>query len=111
MENRGGDGSGTHRDTGVLEGFLQSKGHFGASTDSSTNRTRYGGWDFAAVADFHLVRAAVDAADALGVETKLGLIHSADLFYDPMHTFDGGHEHFAELMLEILVEIGAVPRR
>jgi purine-nucleoside phosphorylase len=55
----------------------------GACTDSGVNRARYGGWDFAAVADFHLVRAAVDAADALGIETKLGLVHSADLFYDP----------------------------
>ncbi len=35
------------------------------------------------MADFGLVRAAVDAAAALGIETKLGLVHSADLFYDP----------------------------
>jgi len=55
----------------------------GACTDSGVNRSRYGGWDFAAVADFGLVRAAVDAADALGVATKLGLVHSSDLFYDP----------------------------
>ncbi len=55
----------------------------GACTDSGVNRARYGGWDFAAVADFRLVRAAVDAAAALGIETKLGLVHSADLFYDP----------------------------
>lgn len=55
----------------------------GACTDSRVNRARYGGWDFAAVADFALVRAAVDAADALGVATKVGLVHSSDLFYDP----------------------------
>lgn len=56
----------------------------GACTDSGVNRTRYGGWDFAAVADFRLVRAAVDAAEARGIEVRTGLIHSADLFYNPV---------------------------
>ncbi|HSJ27615.1 MAG TPA: purine-nucleoside phosphorylase [Acidimicrobiia bacterium] len=55
----------------------------GACTDSGVNRDRYGGWDFAAVADFGLVRAAVDAAHAKGIEARTGLIHSADLFYHP----------------------------
>jgi purine-nucleoside phosphorylase len=56
----------------------------GACTDSGVNRTRYRGWDFAAVADFGLVRAAVDAADALEVPVKVGNVHSADLFYNPI---------------------------
>jgi purine-nucleoside phosphorylase len=55
----------------------------GAGTDSNVNRLRYHGWDFAAVADFGLVRAAVDAAGALGVSVTVGSIHSADLFYNP----------------------------
>jgi purine-nucleoside phosphorylase len=55
----------------------------GACTDSGVNRDRYGGWDFAAVADFGLVRAAVDAANAKGIAVHTGLIHSADLFYHP----------------------------
>jgi purine-nucleoside phosphorylase len=55
----------------------------GAGTDSNVNRLRYHGWDFAAVADFGLVRAAVDAAAALGVPVTVGSIHSADLFYNP----------------------------
>lgn len=55
----------------------------GACTDSVVNRTRYGGMDFAAVADFGLVRATLDAAEAKGIEVRMGLIHSADLFYNP----------------------------
>ncbi|MDP9495228.1 MAG: purine-nucleoside phosphorylase [Actinomycetota bacterium] len=55
----------------------------GACTDSGVNRVRYGGLDFAATADFGLLRAAVDAAAARGVEVKVGNIHSADLFYNP----------------------------
>lgn len=55
----------------------------GACTDSGVNRVRYGGYDFAATADFHLLRAAADAAAAKGVEVKVGNVHSADLFYNP----------------------------
>lgn len=55
----------------------------GACTDSLVNRTRYGGLDFAAVADFWLLRAAVEAAEAKGIEVKVGNVHSADLFYNP----------------------------
>jgi purine-nucleoside phosphorylase len=55
----------------------------GACTDSLVNRTRYGGLDFAAVADFWLLRAAVEAAESKGVEVKVGNVHSADLFYNP----------------------------
>ncbi|MFO7549309.1 MAG: purine-nucleoside phosphorylase [Acidimicrobiia bacterium] len=55
----------------------------GACTDSSTNRARYAGWDFAAVADFDLVRAAVDAAGQVGVTVRVGNVHTADLFYNP----------------------------
>lgn len=55
----------------------------GACTDSGVNRARYGGWDFAAVADFELVRATVDTARDRGLQVHTGLIHSADLFYHP----------------------------
>jgi purine-nucleoside phosphorylase len=58
----------------------------GACTDSQVNRARYGGQDFAAIADFGLLRAAADAAAAAGVEVKVGNVHSADLFYDPRPT-------------------------
>ena len=55
----------------------------GACTDSMVNRTRYAGWDFAAIADFGLARAAVDAAEQGGFAVKVGNVHSADLFYNP----------------------------
>ena len=55
----------------------------GASTDSLVNRRRYGGMDFAAVADFGLARAAVEAAEDRGIQVRTGVVHSADLFYLP----------------------------
>jgi purine-nucleoside phosphorylase len=55
----------------------------GACTDSGVNRVRYGGFDYAATADFGLLRAAADAAASKGVTVKVGNVHSADLFYTP----------------------------
>lgn len=53
----------------------------GASTDSLTNRTRYGGMDFSATADFGLLQAAHRAAGKANIDVKVGNVHSADLFY------------------------------
>ena len=55
----------------------------GASTDSKVNRMRFKDHDFAALADFDLVRHAVDAAKARGIAVKVGNLFSADLFYNP----------------------------
>jgi len=55
----------------------------GASTDSNVNRIRFGGYDYAAIADFGLLEKAVAAARALNLNTKVGNIFSADLFYTP----------------------------
>lgn len=55
----------------------------GACTDSVVNRTRYGGMDFAAVADGELLVAAVEAARKRSIEARVGNLHSADLFYTP----------------------------
>lgn len=55
----------------------------GACTDSATNRARYAGMDFAAIADFGLLRAAVRTAEASDVPVRVGNVHSADLFHDP----------------------------
>lgn len=55
----------------------------GAGTDSKVNRVRFGGHDFAAVADFGLVERAVAAARAAGVPVRVGSVFSADLFYSP----------------------------
>jgi purine-nucleoside phosphorylase len=56
----------------------------GACTDSGVNRARYHGWDFAAIADFHLARSAIEAAARLGTPVVVGNVHSADLFYNPV---------------------------
>lgn len=55
----------------------------GACTDSSMNRIRFEGLDYAPVADFGLMRAAYDAAEARDVTTAVGLIFSSDSFYSP----------------------------
>ena len=57
----------------------------GACTDSSMNRIRFEGLDYAPVADFGLLRAAHDAAEAarLDVAAQVGLILSSDSFYSP----------------------------
>jgi purine-nucleoside phosphorylase len=57
----------------------------GACTDSSMNRLRFEGLDYAPVADFGLMRSAYDAATAkdLPVATHVGLIMSSDSFYSP----------------------------
>ena len=57
----------------------------GACTDSSMNRIRFEGLDYAPVADFELLRAAHDAYAArdLDVAAKVGLLFSGDSFYSP----------------------------
>jgi len=55
----------------------------GASTDSNVNRIRFGGYDYAAIADFGLVEKAVAASRDMGLSAKVGNIFSADLFYTP----------------------------
>lgn len=55
----------------------------GACTDSSMNRITFSGADFAPVADFGLLRAAVEAAEARegGSPFHVGLLFSSDSFY------------------------------
>jgi purine-nucleoside phosphorylase len=54
----------------------------GSSTDSAMNRARFDGLiDYAPVADFWLLRAAVNAAEARGIHMHVGPILAADAFY------------------------------
>jgi purine-nucleoside phosphorylase len=54
----------------------------GASTDSAMNRVRFDGLiDYAPVADFGLLRTAVDVATRRGIEMQVGPILAADAFY------------------------------
>ena len=61
----------------------------GACTDSSMNRLRFEGLDYAPVADFGLLRAAYDAslrvvaASSTNEGVQVGLIFSSDSFYSP----------------------------
>ncbi len=52
-----------------------------ASTDSSMNKIRFEGLDYAATADYELLRAAADAAGAAGVSAVVAPIFSGDSFY------------------------------
>ncbi|GIE87401.1 purine-nucleoside phosphorylase [Actinoplanes regularis] len=54
----------------------------GSATDSNMNRSRFDGLiDYAPVADFGLLRSAVDIAEAQGVPIRVGPILAADAFY------------------------------
>lgn len=52
-----------------------------ASTTSAVNRGRFGGFDYAPVADFTLAMKAFEAAQKRGYTMKTGPILSSDLFY------------------------------
>ena len=53
-----------------------------ASADSQMNRLRFHGIDYAPTADYQLLRAAVDAAEAAGLNVHVGQVFSGDLFYN-----------------------------
>ncbi|MBN1246098.1 MAG: purine-nucleoside phosphorylase [Anaerolineae bacterium] len=53
-----------------------------ASTDSQTNRLRFGGMDYAPTASFELLLAAHAAAQSRGIEVRVGSIFSSDRFYN-----------------------------
>jgi len=52
-----------------------------ASTDSHVNRLRFGGCDYAPVADFPLLLAAYNASVRRGAEARVGGILTSDTFY------------------------------
>jgi len=68
-----------------------------AATDSAMNRLRFHGIDFAAAADFALLRAAHEAAVTRGVDPVVAQIFSSDSFYPPRPE-----------LIDLLVEHGVV---
>src|SRR4051812_30639824 len=54
----------------------------GACTNSSVNMITFEGLDYAPVADFGLLRAAVEAAEDRGTDVKVGLVFATDSFYN-----------------------------
>mgnify|MGYP001815652320 FL=1 len=77
---RVGSCGGISTDVGMRDIILAT----GACTDSSVNRARYGGWDFAATADFDLLSSTAAAASDAGIEVHTGNVHSSDSFYNPV---------------------------
>jgi len=73
----------------------------GASTDSGVNRSRYGGNDFAAIADYGLLRAAADAATAMNKTVHIGNVYSSDLFYHPENSWIETNEKLGVLAVEM----------
>ncbi|MCY4154045.1 MAG: purine-nucleoside phosphorylase, partial [Gammaproteobacteria bacterium] len=55
----------------------------GASTDSNVNRTRFNGFDFAALADYDLLQSVVSAATAQEAPFRVANVFSSDLFFPP----------------------------
>ncbi len=55
----------------------------GASTDSKTNRERFKGHDFAALANYHLLETTVNTARKKKLNIKVGNLFTTDLFYGP----------------------------
>lgn len=53
-----------------------------SSTDSSMNRLRFNGMDFAPPASFRLLKRAYEFAEAKGISVKAGNILSSDSFYN-----------------------------
>lgn len=52
-----------------------------ASTDSSVNKLRFNGMDYAPTADFELLNAAWNKSRELGISAKVGNILTSDTFY------------------------------
>jgi purine-nucleoside phosphorylase len=75
----------------------------GACTDSSMNRIRFEGLDYAPVADFGLLRAAHDAATAqeTGEGVHVGLIFSSDSFYPARPELAGRMADYGVLAIEM----------
>jgi purine-nucleoside phosphorylase len=55
----------------------------GASTDSKVNRIRLMDHDFAAIADYEVLRTAVDVAHEQNKPVRVGNVFASDLFYTP----------------------------
>ncbi len=73
----------------------------GACTDSSMNRIRFEGFDYAPVADFELLRKAYAAAQDQPVAAKVGLLLSSDQFYHPRPELTSRMAEYGVLAVEM----------
>ena len=58
----------------------------GASSDSNVNRTRFGGYDLAAIADYDILTRLVTAAKELRITHHVANVFTSDCFYPPAGT-------------------------
>lgn len=66
------------------------------------NRIRFEGYDYAPVADFSLLRGAVETAENLdGVTSHVGLLFSSDSFYSPRPDITARMSEFGVLGVEM----------
>jgi len=72
-----------------------------ASTDSNVNRQRFSNVDFAATADFSLLKSVVDTAERLNQDVRVGNIFTADLFYTPQPEMFATMEKYGILAVEM----------
>ena len=72
-----------------------------ASTDSYVNRQRFHNVDFAACADFSLLKSVVDTAERLNQDIRVGNIFTADLFYTPQPEMFATMEKYGILAVEM----------
>ncbi len=75
----------------------------GAGTDSNVNRSRLGGREHAAVADWPLLRAMVEASEAKQINTQVGAVFTSDSFYDPDPTTNELLKRYGYLAVEMEV--------
>ncbi len=78
-----GSCGGLHPDAGLRDVVIAA----GASTDSNVNRIRFGGYDFAALADFEVTRTLAAVAEERGDRALVGNVLTSDLFYRPDVSF------------------------
>ena len=72
-----------------------------ASTDSSVNRNRFNGGDFAPAASFELLLKAYDAARERGVTVRVGTVLTEDTFYSDDQDFWKIWAHYGVLAAEM----------
>jgi purine-nucleoside phosphorylase len=58
----------------------------GASTDSNVNRVRFGGHDFAAIADYTLLEKVVSTARKMNIKHHISNVFTSDYFYPPKNS-------------------------
>ena len=94
---RVGSCGGIRKDVGIRDVIIA----MGACTDSGVNRARFRNLDYSAIADYGLLRAAVDAAEAKGKTVRVGNVFSADLFYHPDFSLFDTMENMGVLAVEM----------